>query len=73
MIWRYDLILISEKYTVDWHMEQFQMIAEGLEDCTQLCVISFLDEYPRIKKGLERLNIHGVAENEKDMIAKGIF
>ncbi len=71
VIWRYDPILISEKYTVDWHMEQFQMIAEGLEDCTQLCVISFLDEYPRIKKGLERLNIRGVAENEKYMIARG--
>lgn len=71
VIWRYDPILISEKYTVDWHMEQFQMVAEGLENCTQLCVISFLDEYPRIKKGLERLNIRGVAENEKYMIARG--
>lgn len=72
VIWRYDPILISEKYTVAWHMEQFQMIAEGLEGYTEKCVISFLDEYPRIRKGLKGLNIRGVAEGEIYILARGL-
>ena len=45
MIWRYDPILFTEKYTPKWHLMTFEKIAQDLKGSTQKCVISFLDPY----------------------------
>ena len=47
--WRYDPILISQKYTIEYHKQRFAQIAESLAGYTTHCVISFLDEYGKIK------------------------
>jgi hypothetical protein len=43
LIWRYDPILFTDKYTAGYHIEAFGRLAETLKDCTEKCVISFLD------------------------------
>lgn len=57
-IWRYDPILMSDKYTTEYHIEKFEEMATKLERYTDRCVISFFDEYGKIKdeikKGLMR-------------------
>lgn len=45
VLWRYDPIFFSEQYTMDYHCKYFRLLAERLEAYTQLCTISFLDEY----------------------------
>lgn len=45
VIWRYDPIFFTQKYTEKWHLEQFEQIALRLQGYTDTCVISFLDEY----------------------------
>ena len=45
MIWRYDPILFTEKYTPEWHLKTFEDMASDLKGSTQKCVISFLDPY----------------------------
>lgn len=56
MIWRYDPILLSDMYSVDWHAENFACLARALAGCTERCVLSFLDLYPKIRS---RLNAGG--------------
>jgi DNA repair photolyase len=41
--WRYDPIFLSEKYTIDFHVEQFEKMTEQLSEYTSQCVISFID------------------------------
>lgn len=48
--WRYDPIFVDEKYTVKYHLEQFEGISAALEGYTKNCVISFLDLYQKVKK-----------------------
>lgn len=48
VIWRYDPILISDKYTVEEHIKRFRALCEELAPYTQRCVISFMDEYGKI-------------------------
>lgn len=50
MGWRYDPIFINEKYTVDWHISQFEEMAEKLSGCTKTCVISFIDIYKKVER-----------------------
>ena len=50
MGWRYDPILLDDKYTMDYHLEKFGEIAAALDGYTNDCVISFIDLYQKVKK-----------------------
>lgn len=56
VIWRYDPIFFSDKYTPEYHLHAFSQIAEELRGYTDKCVISFVDTYRRNKKRLEQTN-----------------
>ncbi|QDW74855.1 DUF1848 domain-containing protein [Lachnospiraceae bacterium KGMB03038] len=43
--WRFDPILLTEKYTISYHLEQFEMMCQWLGNATGRCTISFVDEY----------------------------
>lgn len=55
VIWRYDPILFTEKYTMEYHLSAFSQIAEALCGYTDKCVISFVDIYAKNRKTMERL------------------
>ncbi len=57
VIWRYDPILFTELYTLEYHLKAFEQIAGALQGYTQKCVISFVDRYMKNKKRLERLRV----------------
>ena len=48
--WRYDPVFVSEKYTVERHIEDFEHMAETLAGYTDTCVISFIDLYKKVKR-----------------------
>ena len=48
--WRYDPILLTEKYTMDYHLRAFGKMAAALEGYTDTVVISFIDLYPKVKR-----------------------
>ena len=50
MGWRYDPIILNETYTKEYHLEQFERMAEALEGSTGTCVISFIDLYQKVRK-----------------------
>ena len=45
MNWRFDPLLLSEKYTISYHLEHFEMMCQWLHKAADRCVISFVDEY----------------------------
>ena len=49
LIWRYDPIFFSDRYTVEYHLKAFKSIAEALKGYTKKCVISFVDIYSKNK------------------------
>lgn len=50
MGWRYDPIIITDKYTVERHISDFSMMAEKLAGYTHTCVISFIDLYKKVRR-----------------------
>ena len=48
--WRYDPILLTDKYTSEYHVHAFKQIAESLKGYTKTVVISFIDMYPKVRK-----------------------
>lgn len=48
--WRYDPILVDPEHTVEWHISQFEQMAEFLAGYTKTCVISFIDIYKKVER-----------------------
>lgn len=61
VIWRYDPILLSDKYSIDYHIKYFEKLALDLKDSFSKCVISFIDIY---KKNAKRCAKSGFSELE---------
>ena len=48
--WRYDPILINDRYTVEQHIRCFERMVKTLSGYTESCVISFIDLYQKVKR-----------------------
>jgi len=57
VVWRYDPILINDKYNVNFHKETFAYIAHELRDHTERCMLGFIDHYKHISTELHSHNI----------------
>ncbi|WP_075717965.1 DUF1848 domain-containing protein [Roseburia sp. 499] len=49
VVWRYDPILLTERYTTEYHIKAFEEIVRELEGYTKKVVISFVDMYDKMK------------------------
>ena len=70
VIWRYDPIFFSDRYTKEYHLKAFKSIAQALNGYTEKCVISFVDIYPKNKKNMEGLSGYELNDNELREFAK---
>jgi len=56
IVWRFDPIFINNKYTLDYHIQAFEKIAEELHDYTRKVTISFIDvDYRGVKSNIQEL------------------
>ena len=69
--WRYDPILLSEKYTVEYHLRAFEQIASALKGYTETVVISFIDLYPKVRKNFPEA--HEVPKETRLLLGKEII
>jgi hypothetical protein len=69
VIWRYDPIIFSSKYTLDYHLLCFKRIASTLSSYTRKCVISFIDLYKKTKKNLSGIDLIPLSEGQMRDIA----
>lgn len=70
VIWRYDPIFLSDKYTINYHTRLFNRMCELLSPYTDKCVISFIDSYKKIDKSINKNQIKFLSELEMQEIAK---
>jgi len=68
--WRYDPILLTEKYTKDVHYETFDYMAERLSPHIDRCIFSFVEMYKKLKINMPEIIL--LSDNDKKEIAKNI-
>ncbi|NTV97813.1 MAG: DUF1848 domain-containing protein [Chlorobiaceae bacterium] len=49
-VWRYDPVILTPELTPEWHAEAFERLTEELSGYTERCILSFLDEYRKVKR-----------------------
>ena len=72
VIWRYDPIIFTKKYSPEYHLKAFEQIATALKGYTEKCVISFVDIYAKNKKNMELFDLYEIDKNELLEFAKKI-
>ncbi len=68
MGWRYDPIFISERYSLDFHLESFERMAANLNGYTDHCVISIIDLYRKTKRNFE--GVREVSAEDREVIGR---
>ena len=69
VIWRYDPIILTDKYNIDWHVKYFEALANRLSGYTNKCVISFVDLYAKTERNTKAFNLSEITINDMDYIA----
>ena len=69
VIWRYDPILLNDKYTIEYHIRAFTTITEALKDYTEKVIISFVDIYAKTQRNTKDLNIKNVSSEDMKSVA----
>ncbi len=64
VVWRYDPIIFTDRYTPEYHLKAFAQIAGELKGCTSKCVISFVDLYGKNQKKMKSLHTFSLTEQE---------
>lgn len=65
VIWRYDPILLSDVYTIDWHLENFNKMCKDLKSYTNSVKISFIDIYTKIELLMHNMHIRELKDYEQ--------
>lgn len=70
IIWRYDPIFLTPKYSTEWHIHCFEYMAEALSGYTRKCIISFLDLYKNTQNNTKNLGLLPLGQKEMSEIAQ---
>jgi hypothetical protein len=69
VIWRYDPIILTDKFDIDYHAAKFESIANQLQGRTNRCVISFVDMYKKTMRNLSVINLSEITADEMGKLA----
>ncbi len=53
--WRYDPIILSDRTSPSWHLENFSFLASSLRSSACRCILSLLDLYPSLERRFRSL------------------
>ena len=70
VIWRYDPIFLSDRYTVEYHIKAFEEIAASLAGYTDKVVISSMDFYKKTMRNTRTLAIQQMTAQKTRTLAE---
>ena len=68
VIWRYDPIMVTDKYDLDYHKKYFETIAKTLSGYTERCIISFMDIYSKVKRNMKEIKFYDINKDTNSII-----
>lgn len=68
--WRYDPVLLTEKYTIEKHFETFDYMAHELSPYVDRCIFSFVEMYKKLAVNMPELQ--PISNDNKLLLVKGL-
>lgn len=73
VIWRYDPIIITDKFSIGYHLKWFAYLSQQLSGYTERCVVSFVDEYAKIRNNLTEINFMQADKDDRNYLMSHLF
>lgn len=70
LAWRYDPVLLTEKYTIAYHLETFERMAKELAPYVDRCIFSFVEMYKKLEFNMPELIC--LTEQDNNTLACGL-
>ncbi len=70
VVWRYDPIIINNKFTVEYHEKMFEYMASKLKGYTNRCIISFVDDYKNVTRRMGEYQTTLLTKNKIEKLAQ---
>lgn len=70
IILRYDPVLLTELYDVEFHVKAFAVLCEKLNKYTERVVFSFLDDYNKSARNLKDIQLFEITERDMIFLAR---
>lgn len=64
VIWRYDPVILTDKFTISYHEENFEKLAEKLCNYTTKCIVSYVDFYGKAEPALRKIGAKMLSHSE---------
>ena len=68
--WRYDPVLLTDRYTIETHFQTFDSMAKILAPYIDRCIFSFVEVYKKLKTNMPELK--EIKNEDKETLAKGL-
>ncbi|MGF7142835.1 hypothetical protein HNQ56_001257 [Anaerotaenia torta] len=69
VLWRYDPVIINDRIPLEYHYREFANLCERLSGYTQLCTISFVDQYSKLARLVRERVIKTISEEQMRRLA----
>lgn len=70
VILRYDPIVLTSSYTIDYHIKAFEKLCNHVKDYTSKIIISFLDYYNNTSKNMKSHNVYNISQDDMQILAE---
>ena len=70
VILRYDPIVLTSSYTIDYHIKAFEKLCNHVKDYTNKIIISFLDYYNNTSKNMKNHNVYNISQDDMQILAE---
>lgn len=68
--WRYDPVLLTEKYTIEAHLQAFEKMVSVLAPYIDRCIFSFVEMYKKLETNMPE--IIPLTQQDKETLAQGL-
>lgn len=68
--WRYDPVLLTDRYTVETHIDDFESMAEMISPYVDRCIFSFVEMYRKLEHNMPELI--PMTDDDRNAIAEAI-
>lgn len=55
VFWRYDPVLLTDKYNLNWHHLNFQLLCSRMQGWVNRCIYSYVNIYEKVKRHMPEL------------------
>ena len=68
MVWRYDPVILNEKFDIKYHQRKFETLCSELEGYTERCIFSFIEMHEKLKRLQESGSLRNITGEESDLL-----